>query len=799
MFGRGSFRLVLFAAIIVIAGGRSALRPFVAAQVSPIVLENTQTGSPSSEWDVSGAGDPTIQGFATDISVNRGDAVFFKVKTDSSNYRIDIYRIGYYGGNGARLVAADLVPSAALPQSQPACLVNGTTGLADCGNWSVSASWSTAGQTSGIYLAKLKRLDDGGASHIVFIVRDDARQADVVFQTSDTTWQAYNQYGGGSLYCGGPKSNAGTVYSCTGRATKVSYNRPIDTRAHDATSFLFNAEYPMVRWLEANGYDVKYISGIDTERRAGDLSRATSKPKVFLSVGHDEYWSAGQRASVEAARGAGVNLAFFSGNEIYWKTRWEPSVDGSNTPYRTLVGYKDTLGGVKLDPMPNVTTGTWRDLRFAAPAADGGRPENGLVGQIWTVNSGTSTITAPASMAGLRFWRHTPVAALSSGSFALGSDTLGYEWGEDLDNGSRPAGLIHLSSTTVNGVEKILDFGETVGLGTATHNLTLYRHSSGALVFGAGTVQYAWGLDGNHDRGSDPPSLALQQATMNLFADMGAQPGTVQIGLTASPASSDVARPASTVTSPASSATVGSGDRITITGTASDSGGAVAGVEVSADGGTTWRAAQGTTNWSYEWIPGTGQATILTRAIDDSGNIEMPGAGITVVISGGICPCPTLFTASSLPAIPDVDDPSPVELGMKFRSDVNGFVKGVRFYKSVSNSGTHVGNVWALTGGPALATATFTGETPSGWQEVLFDAPVAIAANTIYVVSYHTNVGHYSATGAYFSSVGVDQSPLHAPSSATVGGNGVFVYGAADAELQRDQLLGRCRLRQHAG
>ena len=117
---------------------------------------------------------------------------------------------------------------------------------------------------------------------MVFIVRDDARQADVVVQTSDTTWQAYNQYGGGSLYCGGPQSNAGTVYSCAGRATKVSYNRPFDTRAHDATSWLFNAEYPMVRFLEANGYNVKYISGVDTERRAGDLVGALQAESFFL-------------------------------------------------------------------------------------------------------------------------------------------------------------------------------------------------------------------------------------------------------------------------------------------------------------------------------------------------------------------------------------------------------------------------------------------------------------------------------------------------------------------------------------
>ena len=230
----------------------------------------------------------------------------------------------------------------------------------------------------------------------------------------------------------------------------MSYNRPFDTRAHDATSFLFNAEYPMVRWLEANGYDVKYITGVDTERRAGDLVGASTKPKAFLSVGHDEYWSAGQRASVEAARNAGVNLAFFSGNEIYWKTRFEPSVDGTNTPYRTLVGYKDTLGGVKLDPMPGVTTGTWRDTRFGPPVADGGRPENGLIGQIWTVNSGTSAISVPASMASLRFWRNTTRrGAHRRRRPTLGTDTLGYEWGEDLDNGARPAGVIHLSSTTV--------------------------------------------------------------------------------------------------------------------------------------------------------------------------------------------------------------------------------------------------------------------------------------------------------------------------------------------------------------
>ena len=126
--------------------------------------------------------------------------------------------------------------------------------------------------------------DNGGASHIFFIVRNDASHSDILFQTSDTTWQAYNDYGGNNLYTGSP----------VGRAYKVSYNRPFHTRVFEAESWVFNAEYPMVRWLEANGYDVSYFTGVDTERNAALIRNH----KVWMSNGHDEYWSAGQRASV---------------------------------------------------------------------------------------------------------------------------------------------------------------------------------------------------------------------------------------------------------------------------------------------------------------------------------------------------------------------------------------------------------------------------------------------------------------------------------------------------------------------
>ncbi len=170
---------------------------------------------------------------------------------------------------------------------------------------------------SGVYLARLVRNDNNEASVMPFVVRDDAAHSAMLFQTSDTTWQAYNTYGGNSLYTCTVSCPAGEPLSYKS-AFKVSYNRPFNSAADDqGRSWLMYAEYPMIRFMEANGYDVSYMSGIDVSTRAPLLLNH----KVFMSVGHDEYWTADQRANVEAARDAGVNLAFFSGNEMFWKTR----------------------------------------------------------------------------------------------------------------------------------------------------------------------------------------------------------------------------------------------------------------------------------------------------------------------------------------------------------------------------------------------------------------------------------------------------------------------------------------------
>ena len=261
----------------------------------------------------------------------------------------------------------------------------------------------------------------------------------------------------------------------------------------------------MVRWLEANGFDVSYFTGMDSDRR-GNLIR---NHRVFFSVGHDEYWSGGQRANVEAARDAnpGVNLAFFSGNEVFWKTRWENNIlPGTPTPtnpdttyngpttYRTLVCYKETQSNSKIDPLPGVWTGTWMDPRFGPH--DGGRPQNALTGTLYRVNrDGTDTMEIPAEDGKMRFWRNIPsITQLPPGAIAtLPNGVLGYEWDEDPDNGLRPAGQIRLSQTVASGQAYLRDYGSTYTSGTATHNMTLHR-SGTALVFSAGTIQGVLGV-----------------------------------------------------------------------------------------------------------------------------------------------------------------------------------------------------------------------------------------------------------------------------------------------------------------
>src|SRR4029078_2328399 len=217
------------------------------------------------------------------------------------------YRLGYYGGMGARL-KADLGTFTGV--KQPQGVSDPSTGLLDCSNWSETTSWAVpSNAVSGFYIVKLQ--DAGGnINNIVFIVRDDASHSDILVQAPDATWQAYNGYGGNYLYAGPPPFPQG-------HAVKVSYNRPFfvynaafltDGRGSD---WYMNDSYPMIRWLERNGYDVTYFNNTDMALSGG----LVLNHKIYVAHGHDEYWSKEMRDNIETARAAGVNLAFFTGNE----------------------------------------------------------------------------------------------------------------------------------------------------------------------------------------------------------------------------------------------------------------------------------------------------------------------------------------------------------------------------------------------------------------------------------------------------------------------------------------------------
>ena len=408
--------------------------------------------------------------------------------------------------------------------------------------------------------------------------------------------------------------------------------------------------------------------------------------------------------------------------------------------------YKETLLGTKIDPAVDpvtglpIWTGTWRDTRFSPPNADGGRPENALIGQIWTVNCCSHSIQVPVAMKNLRLWQNTRVAELTSGFATLGSETLGYEWGEALENGFQPAGLVRMSSTTATDQQIIQTFGANVAQRNGdpqSHALPSQQRRAGvrrrhrAVVVGSRCLSTIVAAPCAHPRSGD---AAGDRDAVRRHGRAAGQPAAGRRAATPvrwspSQQSTDIFAPTSTISSPAQGGTVESGERIAINGTATDpNGGVVAGVEVSVNNGVTWNKAQGTTAWTFEWSAGAiGQTTIRTRAIDDRGNLEIAGTGHTVTIANGACPCPHLFKPSALPANPNFPDNGAYELGVKFRSDIAGFITGIRYYKSVDNSGTHLGNLWSATG-TLMATATFVNESASGWQEVLFASPVAIAA-----------------------------------------------------------------------
>ena len=445
----------------------------VTLHANPIVEENARPGTdrwllrqPSRE----------IAGYASSTSVAAGDAIGFHVSTSDAAFTIEVFRTGWYGGLGARRMTEAATVTAA---EQPACPPDPLTGLIRC-HWSESYSLTVpAGWVSGVYLAKLTGAPSGNQSYAMFVVRDQRRAA-LAFQSAVTTYQAYNNWGGKSLYA---------FNSTAGPATKVSFDRPYSS-AFGTGGYLFQWEYNMVRFLEREGYDVTYTTNVDTHERPESLRRA----RAFLSVGHDEYWTREMRTHVEGARDAGVHLGFFAANVCYWQIRLEDA-------NRTIVAHKESAlasDPFALDADPandHLITGLWRDTD----------PEECLVGVMY----GESQVDGDVVIEQADHWVFAGTG-LQRGDRLPG--LLGYE--VDAIHGiASPAGLIRLAHSPYVNTHDESGFSD----------MTIYSASSGALVFATGTIQWSWGLDAFADRDARQ-SDAAKQITRNVLNRMTAPP-----------------------------------------------------------------------------------------------------------------------------------------------------------------------------------------------------------------------------------------------------------------------------------
>jgi len=485
---------------------------------NPIYRENLNPGT--TNWKLDNRGSGEIAGYASATSINKGESLNIKVSLgQAGQFTIDVYRLGYYGGAGGRLMASSGPLNGT---TQPACTRDPDTGLVEC-NWTTSyVLQANSNWTSGIYIAKLTDQASSKIAHVWFVVRDDSSTAGILFQSAISCVLSYNTMGGYSLY---------SFNSVGGqRAYKVSYDRPM-SQATSQESYEFDTplrwEYNMVRWLESQGYDVTYTDNMQVHTNGQRLLAH----KVFLSVGHDEYWSKEMRDAVEAARNAGINLGFFSANTCYWRVRFENSTlaAGQLKPNRVMACYKQdwSLDSVAQQQGPSAATNKFRSFQNQ-------RPENALLGVMY--GSDTTNLYG-----GFNFVVTNSSDPYYANTGLQNGDQLnllmGYEWDFIVNNGSTPPGLVTLSESVVTPASVLPNFDEPPGEETLPPNhdftkahTTRYTASSGAKVFACGTNQWAWGLDSD---GVSPAreDIRAKQITVNVLADMGAKPLTPNANL----------------------------------------------------------------------------------------------------------------------------------------------------------------------------------------------------------------------------------------------------------------------------
>jgi len=506
----------------------------VVTTTNQVALENQLPGT--SSWRLTNPAETRqIEGFASATSVNRGNTIGLFVNTTAPTFALEVFRMGWYQGLGARSVFGPVTVNGTAQAAPPA--PNGVTGLVDV-NWvnpyvldtefSNGDPWRT-----GVYLAKLTENQNGNQSYIIFVVRDDSYTPEVLFGLPVTTYQSYNAWGGKSLYPTQSGSAQPWGSSPGTRAVKVSFNRPYAASVAPAawygvgagefltntqplfpntTSYPINGagwDYNMVRWLEYEQYDVGYVTNIDYHRTNAELSGI----EVFLSPGHDEYWTWQMFDNIEDARDAGIDLAFFSANTAYRQIRFESSgnsvVPGSSPEQsqRTMVHYREV-------PDPIVSNGNSSDDYLASiefRTAPVSRPEQNLLGVQYVLAPVDGDIVI--SNASHAVFART---GLSNGSHLAG--LLGYE--VDMRFGGFGS-VVELASSPFTTLPS--------GAQSGTSHMTIYTAPSGAQVFATGSIQWSWGLDDFNGPSlgglrTSRLSAAAQQITDNVLERFGATP-----------------------------------------------------------------------------------------------------------------------------------------------------------------------------------------------------------------------------------------------------------------------------------
>lgn len=475
-----------YRSLIALAGAQAqASNPIVAENQLPGTRDWLPTNPVSYNTTTHRAA--AIEGYATKTSVAPGETIGFAISTTAPSFQADIYRLGWYGGTGARL----LKTVAHLPGSfYTLPSMDSSTGLVEA-HWPVAFSLTIpASWTTGMYLVKLTS-SVGKQSYVPFTLRS-LQYADLAFIHASNTENAYNSWGGASLY----SDETGTL--AVGRAFKVSYDRPLANGSISlpGSGNLLLWEYPMIRWLEMRGYNVSYYSDVDLETNPG----LALQHRAVLIVGHSEYWSKGMRDAITQAISRGINIGNFGGNDIYRQVRFEPEVSGQHLPDRVVVCYKDW----HYDPLYGkdnalVTVG-WRDFPVE-------QPEQAFLGSMWEswfTNKlpGAAWVVADASN-----W-------VMSGTGLRNGDSIpgivGYEFDAVSSTAPQPPGVDVIAASPVTDDSGAHDIANT----------TVYTAASGATVFNAGTIWWPWGLDGFNqaDHHTRVVSPYIQRITLNVLS-----------------------------------------------------------------------------------------------------------------------------------------------------------------------------------------------------------------------------------------------------------------------------------------